>query len=47
MLGDVLHPQGVHPCNLPAPPAHPYVLKPLRETLQETRREGRRLWDIT
>ena len=43
MLADALHPQGVHP----APEDHPYVLRRLRETLQETRRERRRLWDIT
>ena len=47
MLADALHPHGVQPHSLPAPQDHPYVLKRLRETLQETRREGRRLWDIT
>ena len=47
MLADALHPQGVHPRDLPAPQDHLYVLRRLRETLQETRREGRRLWDIT
>ena len=47
MLADALHPLGVHPCNLPAPQDHPYVLRRLRETLQETRRDGIRLWDIT
>ena len=47
MLANVLHPQGVHPRNLPAPQDSPYVLRHLRETLQETQREGRRLWDIT
>ena len=30
MLADVLHPQGIHPCNLPAPQDHPYVLRRLR-----------------
>ena len=47
MLADALHPLGIQPRNLPAPQGHPYVLRRLRETLQETRREGRRLWDIT
>ena len=47
MLADALHPLGVHPRNLPAPQDHPYVLKRLRETLQETQRDGIRLWDIT
>ena len=47
MLADALHPLGVHPRNLPAPQDHPYVLRRLRETLQETRRDGIRLWDIT
>ena len=47
MLADALHPLGVHPRNLPAPPKHPYVLRRLRETLQETQRDGIRLWDIT
>ena len=47
MLPDVLHPQGVRPHNLPAPQDHLYVPKRLRVTLQETRREGRCLWDIT
>ena len=47
MMADALHPLGVHPRNLPAPEDHPYVLRRLRETLQETRREGRRVWDIT
>ena len=47
MLADALHPLGVHPRNLPAPQDHPYVLRRLRETLQETRRDGVRLWDIT
>ena len=36
MLADALHPLGVHPRNLPAPQDHPYVLRRLRETLQET-----------
>ena len=47
MLADALHPLGVHPRNLPAPQDHPYVLRRLRETLQETQRDGIRLWDIT
>ena len=47
MLADALHPQGVQARELPAPQDHPYVLRRLRETLQETRRERRRLWDIT
>ena len=47
MPADALHPLGVHPRNLPAPQDHPYVLRRLRETLQETRRDGIRLWDIT
>ena len=46
MLADV-HPLGVYPRNLPAPQDHPYVLRRLRETLQETQRDGTRLWDIT
>ena len=47
MLADALQPLGVHPRNLPAPQDHPYVLKRLRKTLQETQRDGIRLWDIT
>ena len=47
MLADALHPLGVHPRNLPAPQDHPYVLRRLRETLQEAGRDGIRLWDIT
>ena len=47
MLADALHPLGVHPRNLPATQDHPYVLRRLRETLQETQRDGIRLWDIT
>ena len=47
MLADALQPLGVHPRNLPAPQDHPYVLRRLRETLQETQRDGIRLWDIT
>ena len=46
MLADALCPQGVQPRELPAPQDHPYVLRRIRKTLQETRR-GRRLWDIT
>ena len=45
MLAHALHPKGIH--NLPAPQADLYVLTGLQETLQETRREGGRLWDIT
>ena len=37
---DALNPLGVHPRNLPAPQDHPYVLRRLRETLQETQRDG-------
>ena len=47
ILADALHPQGVDLCNLPAPQDHPYVLRQLRETLQETERDSIRLWDIT
>ena len=47
MLADALHPLRVHPGNLPTPQDHLFVLKRLQKTLQETRREGRRLWDIT
>ena len=47
MLADALHPQGVHPHDLPAPQDHPFVLRRLRKTLQETRGEGKRIWDIT
>ena len=47
MLVDALHPLGVHPCNLPAPQDHPYLLNRLQETLQETQRDGICLWDIT
>ena len=47
MLADAIHPQRVHLRNLPASQDHPYVLRRLRETIQETRREGMHLWDIT
>ena len=47
MLADALHPLGVHPRNLPAPKDQPYVLRRLQETLQETQRDGIRLWDVT
>ena len=47
MLADVLHPLGVQPRNLLASQDHRYVLRRLRETLQETQRDGIRLWDIT
>ena len=47
MLANALHPQGLNPRELPAPQHHLYVLRRLQETLQETRREERRLWDIT
>ena len=40
-------PRECTPRNLPTPQDHPYVLGRLRETLEETRREGMRLWDIT
>ena len=47
MLADVLHPLGVHPRNLPAPQDHAYVVKRLRETPHEARRDGIRLWEIS
>ena len=47
MLADALHPLGVHSRNLPLPQDHLYVLRRLRETLQETQRDGIRLWDIS
>ena len=47
LLADALHPLGLHPRNPPAYQDHPYVLKRLRETLQETQRDGIRLWDIS
>ena len=47
MLANALRPLGVHPRTLPAPQDHPYVLRRLRKTLQETQRDGIRLWDIT
>ena len=47
MPADALHPQGVHPRNLPVPQDHLYVLRCLRKTLRKTRREGRRLLNIT
>ena len=47
MLADALHPLGVHPRHLPAPQDHPYAFRRLPETLQETQRDGIRLWDIT
>ena len=47
MLADALQPLGVHPRNFPAPQDHPYVLRRLRETLQESQRDGIRLRDIT
>ena len=47
MLANALHPLGVQPRNLSAPQDHPYVLKRLRETLQEMQRDGIRLRDIT
>ena len=47
MLADALHPLGVNPSNLSAPQDHPYVLRRLQETLQETQRDGIRRWDIT
>ena len=47
MLADALHPLGVRPSNPPAPQDHPYVVRRLQETLQETQRDGIRLWDIT
>ena len=47
MLADALHPLEVHPRNLPVLKDHPYVLQRLWETLQETQRDGIRLWDIT
>ena len=47
MLADALRPLGVHPRNLPVPHDHPYVIKRLRETLQETQPDAIHLWDIT
>ena len=47
MLADALHPLGLHPCNLSTPQDHPYVLRRLPETLQETQQDSIRLWDIT
>ena len=47
MLADALHPRGVHARELPALQDHPCVRRRLQETPQATRREGRRLWDIT
>ena len=47
MLANALHPLGVHPRNLLAPQNHPYVLRRLQETHEETRQEGSHLWDIT
>ena len=47
ILADALHHLGVNPHNLPAPQDHPYVLRRLRETLQERQQDGIRLWDIT
>ena len=47
MLADALSLLGLHPRNLPAPQDHPYVLRRLRETPQETQQDGIRLWDIT
>ena len=47
MLADALHPLGVHPSNLPVLQVHPDALRRLRETLQETQRDGIFLWDIT
>ena len=46
-LADALRPLRVYPRNLPAPEDHPYVLRRLQGTLQETQRDGIRLWDIT
>ena len=47
MLAHALHPLGVHPRNLAAPKDQRYVIRRLRETFQETQRDGIRLWDIT
>ena len=46
MLAPAHHPLGVQPRSLPAPQDHPYVLRRLRETLQETQRDSIHLWDI-
>ena len=46
-MADALHPLGALLRNLPAPEDHLYVLRRLQETLQETQRDGIRLWDIT
>ena len=47
MLAEVLHSLGVLRRSLPAPQDHPYVLRRLRETIQETQRDGIRLCNIT
>ena len=47
MLADALHPQAVHPRQLLAPHEHPHFLRRLRETLQATRKIGKRVWEIT
>ena len=39
-------PREMTPPNLGAPQDHPYVLRRMQETLQETRREGRGLSDM-
>ena len=46
MLADALHPLRVHPRNFHAPQDHPYVIRRLQETLQETQRDGICLWAI-
>ena len=47
MLANALHPEGVHPNQLHATQDQPRVLKRLREAIRATRKEGKRLWDIT
>ena len=46
-LAKALHPQRVHRRQLPQPQEHPRVLRRLRESLQATRKKGKRLWVIT
>ena len=47
MLADALHPPWSPPPQPPRAPGPPYVLRRLRETLQETQRTGIRLRNIT
>ena len=47
MRADALHPNGVQPGKIHAPKDYQQILRTLGETLQMTRKEGKRLWDIT